>query len=157
MGLVIFDAFNTLVTSRRGSKRTFMAGLIQTGTRPSRAMLADLQAASEGLDHSWWSDSRAAYCGWTTETLAAITQADAGLGAVLGRVPAAGLVGQLAPRVVPALEQWHQAPMVALPGAVHCLATLRQAGYSIALCPIGARTWPLISLARDWRASSTFS
>ena len=111
-----------------------MAGLVQTGIRPSRAMLADLQAASEGLDHSRWSDSRAAYCGWTTETLAAITQADAGLGAVLGRVPAADLVDQLAPRVVPALEQWHQAPMVALPGAAHCLATLRRAGYSIALC-----------------------
>src|SRR6185437_12932711 len=104
------------------------------GIRPSRAMLADLQAASEGLDHSRWSDSRAAYCGWTTETLAAITQADGALGAVLGRVPGADLVGQLAPRVVPALEQWHQAPMVALQGAVHCLATLRQAGYSIALC-----------------------
>jgi putative hydrolase of the HAD superfamily len=134
MGLVIFDAFNTLVTSRRGSKRTFLSGLVQTGIRPSRAMLADLQAASEGLDHSRWSDSRAAYCGWTTETLAAIPQADAGLGAALGRVPAAGLVGQLAPRVVPALEQWYQAPMVALPGAADCLARLRQAGFSIALC-----------------------
>jgi hypothetical protein len=87
-------------------------------------MLADLQAASEGLDHSRWSDSRAAYCGWTTETLAAIAQADAGLGAALGRVPAADLVGQLAPRVVPALEQWCQAPMVALPGAADCLARL---------------------------------
>jgi putative hydrolase of the HAD superfamily len=97
-------------------------------------MLDDLQAASEGLDHSRWSDSRAAYCGWTTETLAAIAQADAGLGAALGRVPAADLVGQLAPRVVPSLEQWCQAPMVALPGAADCLARLRQAGFSIALC-----------------------
>jgi HAD superfamily hydrolase (TIGR01509 family) len=92
MGLVIFDAFNTLVTSRRGSKRTFLAGLVQTGIRAARAMLADLQAASEGLDHSRWSDSRAA------------------------------------------LEQWHQAPLVALPGAADCLARLKQAGFSIALC-----------------------
>jgi hypothetical protein len=92
-GLVIFDAFNTLVTSRPGSKRTFLAGLVQNGIRPSRAMPADLQAASEGLDHSRWSDSRAAYCGWTTETLATITQADPGLGADLGRVPGADLVG----------------------------------------------------------------
>jgi len=29
--LVIFDAFGTLVTSRRGSKRTFLAGLAQAG------------------------------------------------------------------------------------------------------------------------------
>jgi hypothetical protein len=31
MGLVIFDEFNTLVTSRRGSKQTFLSGLVQTG------------------------------------------------------------------------------------------------------------------------------
>ena len=30
MGHVIFDAFNTLVTSGRGSMRTFLAGLVQT-------------------------------------------------------------------------------------------------------------------------------
>jgi len=41
-GLVIFDGFNTLATSRRGSKRTFLAGLVQTGIRASTAMLADL-------------------------------------------------------------------------------------------------------------------
>ena len=34
-GFVIFDAFNTLVTSRRGSKRTFLAGLVQAGIRAS--------------------------------------------------------------------------------------------------------------------------
>lgn len=134
MGLVIFDAFNTLVTSRRGSKRTFLAGLVQTGIRASRATLSYLQAASEGLDHSRWSDSRTAYCEWTTETLAAVAQVGARLGAELGRVPGADLVGQLAPRVVPALEQWHQAPMVALPGAADCLASLKQAGFAIALC-----------------------
>lgn len=133
-GLVIFDAFNTLVASRPGSKRTFLAGLVQTGIRASTAMLADLQAASEGLDHSRWSGSRAAYCRWATDTLTALAQADAALGSDLGPVLGADLVGELAPRVVPALEQWHQAPMVALPGAVDCLATLKQAGFTIALC-----------------------
>ena len=132
--LVIFDAFNTLVTSRRGSKRTFLAGLVQAGIRASTAMLADLQAASEGLDHSRWSGSRTAYCGWAAETLAALAQVGAGPGTDLGRVPGTGLVGQLAPRVVPALEQWHQAPMVALPTAADCLARLKRAGFAIALC-----------------------
>jgi FMN phosphatase YigB (HAD superfamily) len=133
-GLVIFDAFNTLVTSRRGSKRTFLAGLVQTGIRTSTAMLADLQVASEGLDHSRWSCSRTAYCSWTAETLVALAQVSVGLGTDLGRVPLTDLVGQLAPQVVPALEQWHQAPMVALPGAGDCLARLKRAGFAIALC-----------------------
>ena len=133
-GLVIFDAFNTLITSRVGSERTFVAGLVQTGIRASTTMLADLQAASEGLDHSRWSGSRAAYCGWAAETLAALAQVGTGLGSDLGRVPGADLVGQLAPQVVPALEQWHQAPMVALPGAAECLARLKRAGFAIALC-----------------------
>jgi putative hydrolase of the HAD superfamily len=136
-GLVIFDAFNTLVTSRPGSKRTFLAGLTQVGIRASRPMLADLQAASEALDHSRWSDSRAAYCGWAAETLAALAQlaqAGAGSGDDLGRNPGTGLVGQLTPRVVPALEQWHQAPIVGLPGAAECLARLKRAGFAIALC-----------------------
>jgi hypothetical protein len=104
-GLVIFDAFNTLVTSRRGSKWTFLAGLAQAGLNSSRAMLRELQAASEGLDHSGWSGSRPAYCGWATETLAAVARTGGDLSA------------RLAPQVVPALEQWHQAAMVALPGA----------------------------------------
>jgi len=133
-GLVIFDAFNTLVTSRPGSKRTFLAGLVQIGVRASTAMLADLQAASEGLDHSRWSSSRAAYCGWAAETLAELAQVGAGLGSDLGSVPGTDLVGQLAPRIVPALEQRHQAPMVALPGAADCLARLKRAGFAIALC-----------------------
>lgn len=132
-GLVIFDAFNTLVTSRRGHKRTFLAGLVQAGIRASTATLADLQAASEGLDHSRWSGSREAYCGWAAETLAALAQFSAGLGADLG-VTGTGRVGQLTPRVVPALEQWHQAPTVALPGAADCLAKLKRAGLTIALC-----------------------
>jgi hypothetical protein len=41
-------------------------------------MLADLQAASEGLDHSRRSGSRAAYCGWAAETLASLAQVGAG-------------------------------------------------------------------------------
>jgi putative hydrolase of the HAD superfamily len=121
-GLVIFDAFNTLVTARRGSKQTFLTGLVQAGINASAAMLAKLQAASEGLDHSEWSGSRQAYSGWATGTLTSVAQADANLGA------------DLAPRVVPALEQLHQAPMVALPDAADCLAMLRGAGFTIALC-----------------------
>jgi putative hydrolase of the HAD superfamily len=133
-GLVIFDAFNTLVTSRRGHKRTFLAGLVQAGIRASTVMLADLQAASEGLDHSRWSVSRPVYCGWAAETLAALAQVGDGPGTDLGNVTGTSLVGQLTPRVVPALEQWHQAPMMALPGAADCLARLKQAGLTIALC-----------------------
>jgi putative hydrolase of the HAD superfamily len=133
-GLVIFDAFNTLVTSRPDSRRTFLDGLGQAGVRASTIMLADLQAASEGLDHSRWSSSRAAYCLWATETLAALAQISTGLGADGEGVPGASLLGELAPRVVPALEQWHQAPMIALPGAAECLARLKRAGFSIALC-----------------------
>lgn len=121
-GLVIFDAFNTLVTSRRGSKQTFLTGLVQAGINASAAMLAKLQAASEGLDHSEWSGSRQAYSGWAADTLTSVAQADADLGA------------DLAPHVVPALEQLHQAPMVALPGAADCLAMLKRAGFTIALC-----------------------
>jgi len=49
-------------------------------------------------------------------------------------VTGTGRVGQLTPRVVPALEQWHQAPTVALPGAADCLAKLKRAGLTIALC-----------------------
>jgi HAD superfamily hydrolase (TIGR01509 family) len=133
-GLAIFDAFNTLVKSRPGSEQTFLAGLVQTGISASTAMLADLQAASEGLDHSRWSGSRAAYCGWAAETLTALAQVGAGLCSDLGRASGTALVGQLAPRVVPALEQWHQAPMAAMPGAADCLARLKRAGLAIALC-----------------------
>ena len=121
-GLVIFDAFNTLITSRRGSERTFLAGLAQAGLNASQAMLKELQAASEGLDHSAFSGSRPAYSGWAKETLASVALTS-------GEMPAS-----LAPHVIPALEQWHQAAMVALPGAADCLAELRQAGFTIAVC-----------------------
>jgi putative hydrolase of the HAD superfamily len=121
-GLVIFDAFNTLITSRQDSKQTFLAGLAQVGLDASERTLKQLQAASEGLDHSEFSCSRQTYCGWAEATLSSAAQA--------GTVMPAGL----ARRVVPALEQLHQAPMVALPGAVDCLAALRQAGFTVALC-----------------------
>jgi putative hydrolase of the HAD superfamily len=121
-GLIIFDAFNTLVTSRPGSRQTFLAGLVQAGLNASDDVLAKLQAASEGLDHSEWSGSRHAYSGWAAETLAAVAQASTSLDA------------DIAPRVVPALEQLHQAPMVALPDAADCLATLKRAGFTIAVC-----------------------
>lgn len=125
-GFVIFDAFNTLVTARPGYEQTFLAGLAAAGANASADTLATLQAASEGLDHSEWSGSRHAYCGWAAETLASLGQPSAG--------PGVGLDTELAPRVVPALEQLHQAPMVALPDAADCLAMLKAAGFTIALC-----------------------
>ena len=144
-GLVIFDAFNTLVTARRGSEQTFLAGLARAGLNSSRAMLGELQAASEGLDHSGWSGSRQAYCGWAAETLAAAAQAGGDLHA------------SLAPHVVPALEQWHQAAMVALPGAADCLTELRRAGFTIAVCSNWGGIWPRISPPRVWPPASTSS
>jgi hypothetical protein len=38
-GLVFFDAFNTLMTSRWDSKQTFLAGLIQVGLNASEGTL----------------------------------------------------------------------------------------------------------------------
>jgi putative hydrolase of the HAD superfamily len=121
-GLVIFDVFNTLVTARPGSQDTFLAGLRRAGLRPSRSLLADLQAACEGLDHCAYSESRPSYVGWTVDTLSKVSRA-------------ADLIGTgLACRVVPALEQLHQARMVSLPGAQACLRDLKAAGFTIALC-----------------------
>ncbi len=62
------------------------------------------------------------YSQWAAETLALLTRAGAGPDA------------DLAPRVVPALEQLHQAPVAAVPDAVDCLAMLKAAGFSIAVC-----------------------
>jgi HAD superfamily hydrolase (TIGR01509 family) len=121
-GLIIFDAFNTLVTSRPGYEETFLGGLTAVNKHASSDLLTTLQVASEGLDHSSWSTSRRVYSKWTAGTLASLAQAGAALDA------------ELAPRVVPALEQLHQAPMVALPDAADCLATLKGAGFTIALC-----------------------
>jgi putative hydrolase of the HAD superfamily len=120
--LVIFDAFNTLVTARRGHEGTFLAGLGQAGLDATVPALAGLQKASEGLDHSAWSTSRQRYVQWAAETLQLVRQA-----AGPPRPP-------LAARLVPALEQLHQAPMVAMPGARDCLAVLRDAGFAIAIC-----------------------
>ena len=121
-GLVIFDAFNTLVTARRDSRQTFADGLAQAGLRASPELLAEFQAAAEGLDHSAWSGSRQAYVGWTT--------------AVLRELSVVGLRvnSNLARCIVPALEQLHQAPMVALRGARSCLKQLKAAGFTIAVC-----------------------
>jgi FMN phosphatase YigB (HAD superfamily) len=121
-GLVIFDAFNTLVTARPGSEDTFLAGLREAGLDASVPLLAELQAACEGLDHSVRSGVRQAYVDWAADTLSKVGQAGGSIGA------------DLAPRVVPALEQLHQAPMVALPGAAACLRTLKASGFAIAVC-----------------------
>jgi putative hydrolase of the HAD superfamily len=120
--LVIFDAFNTLVTARRGSTRTFLDGLAKAGVDATGSALAELQRASEGLDHSAWSASRESYVGWAEQTLSRVGQH--------GAIPDA----DLARCVVPALEQVHQAPMVAMPGAAACLERLRSAGFAIAVC-----------------------
>jgi FMN phosphatase YigB (HAD superfamily) len=119
-GLVIFDAFNTLVTARRDSANTFLAGLVQAGLEATESMLARLQEASEGLDHSNWSVTRQSYVDWASETLRVAAHAGAGT--------------EVAPAIVPALEQLHQAPMIAMPGALACLQKLRAAGFAIAVC-----------------------
>jgi putative hydrolase of the HAD superfamily len=120
--LVIFDAFNTLVTARPGSTATFIDGLTGAGLDASPSLLAEFQAASEGLDHSAWSASRQSYVEWATATLRKVKKAGVRPGSDLGRW------------VVPALEQLHQAPMVAMPDAGSCLGMLRAAGFTIAVC-----------------------
>jgi putative hydrolase of the HAD superfamily len=120
--LVIFDAFNTLVTARPGSTATFLDGLTSAGLDASPSLLAELQAASEGLDHSAWSASRQSYVEWATATLRTVKEAGVRPGSDLDRW------------VVPALEQLHQAPMVAMSGAGSCLEMLKAAGFTIAMC-----------------------
>ena len=122
ISLVVFDAFSTLVTAHPQSKDTFRDGLEQAGLDPSQLLMSALQAASEGLDHSAWSGSRKAYVGWATETLR-----------TAGQLEGEGDTS-LTGRIIPALEQLHQAPMVQMPGASACLARLRTAGYIIAVC-----------------------
>lgn len=122
MDLVIFDAFNTVVTSHPDFRGTFLDGLAEAGLDPSPALLKDLQAASEGIAHVERSVSRASYQDWASETLRL-----------------AGLFGPSQPpafasRIVPALEQLHQAQMVQMPGAEACLAALKAGGYQIAIC-----------------------
>jgi FMN phosphatase YigB (HAD superfamily) len=128
--LVIFDAFDTLVTSRPGHKDTFLYGLARAGLAPSSSVIAELVAASEGLDHSAFSLSRNDYLEWTTETLR-----------VVGRH--AEVTAEYAPRVVPALEQLHQAPMMPFADTMSCLARLRAMGAIIAVCSNWG--WDLLS------------
>lgn len=119
MKLVIFDAFNTLVTAHPHHGNTFLDGLAQAGLEPSPQLLTELQAASEGTDHSVHSRSRSSYVAWASETLFLASQGDH---------------SAVGPRIVPALEQLHQAPMILMPGAENCLARLKDAGFRIAIC-----------------------
>src|SRR5215471_5095196 len=81
--LVIFDAFNTLVTSRAGSRDTFLAGLRRVCPEASPALLTELQAACEGLDHSPWSVNRRTYVRWAKDSLRQARSAHAPISAEL--------------------------------------------------------------------------
>jgi MoaA/NifB/PqqE/SkfB family radical SAM enzyme len=72
--LVIFDALNTLVTAHPDYRNTFLDGLVQAGLEPSWPLLAEFQAASEGIDHSPWSRSRDSYVAWAADTLGLANQ-----------------------------------------------------------------------------------
>jgi putative hydrolase of the HAD superfamily len=117
--LVIFDAFNTLVRPVPGFEETFAEALTSFGIEPSRAVLARLQVASAGLDHRRWSRSRDHYAAWTRTTL---------------RRKGSHLLATFASHVIPALEQWHQAPMEQFPDVAACLASLRSNGITVAVC-----------------------
>lgn len=65
-GLVIFDAFNTLVTSRRGSKRTFLAVLVQAGIR---AVLVENAAIHFDLGDRDVDDRRSCLFVWSIGSL----------------------------------------------------------------------------------------
>lgn len=94
--LVIFDAFNTLVRSVTGAEDTFALALQARGLQASPELMARLQAAASGVEHRRWSISRETYAMWTEQTLDRIATE-----------PVAGFVSH----VIPALEQWHQAPV----------------------------------------------
>jgi len=117
--LVIFDAFNTLVRPVAGFEETFADALTSIGIESSRAVLARLQVASAGLDHRRWSRSRDDYAAWTRKTL---------------RRQGSHLLASFASHVIPALEQWHQAPMEQFPDAAGCLASMRSMGITVAVC-----------------------
>jgi putative hydrolase of the HAD superfamily len=117
--LVIFDAFNTLVRPLFGFENTFAAALAGLGVEASAAVMALLQSASEGLDHRQWSTSRDDYARWTARTLTS---------------NATDLLAASASHVIPALEQWHQAPMEQFPDVASCLSTLRSNGVTVAVC-----------------------
>ena|SRR5215475_11156209 len=117
--LVIFDAFNTLVRPKAGFENTFTAALVGLGVEVSAAVMNLLQSASEGLDHRQWSTSRDDYARWTAKTLTSNTT---------------DLLADSASHVIPALEQWHQAPMEQFPDVASCLSTLRSNGITVAVC-----------------------
>jgi putative hydrolase of the HAD superfamily len=120
--LIIFDAFGTLVTTRRGHEGTFSAGLSRIGIDASEDVLSGLQTASHGLDHSIWSGSRSDYMQWTTATLRTI------------EYDGIKAHPELTPCIIPALEQLYQAPIIALPEAQACLETLKAADLIVAVC-----------------------
>jgi putative hydrolase of the HAD superfamily len=117
--LVVFDAFNTLVRPVAGSEGTFVEALAELGVAASPEAMRRLQAASAGIDHRRWSRSRDDYAGWTHRTL--------------GRA-GPDLLRQYASDVIPALEQWHQAPMEQFADVTACLSALTSAGVIVAIC-----------------------
>lgn len=117
--LVIFDAFNTLVRPVAGSEGTFAAALAAAGISASPEIMARLQHASAGLEHRRWSMSRDSYAAWTRQTL---------------RRDGSDLLDKFAADIIPALEQWHQAPMRQFADVAACLSALRSAGVVIAVC-----------------------
>jgi putative hydrolase of the HAD superfamily len=118
--LIIFDVYNSIVLPRPGHRGTFEAGLRQRGVRPDADRFDRLQHASEGLAHPLPSASRDAYVDWCDETLATVAEA--------------GVTVEVAPRVIPALEQRHQGRMEPLPGVIPLLAELRSFGVMIGVC-----------------------
>jgi putative hydrolase of the HAD superfamily len=117
--LVIFDAFNTLVRPVPGLENTFVTALGNAGIDATPAVMARLQSASAGLEHREWSRSRADYVDWTAATLRKLTPST---------------IAAAAPRIIPALEQWHQAPMQMFPDVAGCIPALRERGIAIAIC-----------------------
>src|SRR4029079_6363389 len=109
--LVIFDVFNTLVRPAPGYENSFADGLRARGIEPNDNLLRQLQSSSEGLDPSSKSTSRKAYVDWTE--------------GVLRDIAARGVEQGTRPFVIPALEQFHQAPMRPTTGVVELLAELR--------------------------------
>ncbi|HEX2317921.1 MAG TPA: hypothetical protein VHJ18_02960 [Streptosporangiaceae bacterium] len=132
--LVIFDAF-TLVHPVSGFESTFTAALTTLGVAATDSVMSMLQSASEGLDHTRWSKSRKDYSTWTRRTLNAA---------------ASELLDGLAPHVIPALEERHQAPMEAFSDVRDCLGVLRSEGISIGVCSNWGGIWPATSPVQAW-------
>jgi FMN phosphatase YigB (HAD superfamily) len=103
----------------RGFANTFAEALRSLGIDASPAMMTRLQAASAGIEHRRVSESRAAYEAWTNETL--------------GR-PVSELLGEFQAALIPALEQYHQAPMESFPDVLDCFTELRATSIGVAIC-----------------------